>query len=40
MAMTIEVPENIAAFLPTPTPEKWLVEACKRLPEMLIDNAK
>lgn len=39
MAMTIEVPENIASFLPTPTPETWLVEACNRLPEMLIDHA-
>lgn len=37
--MTTDVPENIAAFLPTPTPEPWLVEACKRLPEMLIDHA-
>ena len=39
MAVTLEVPENIAAFLPTPTPEAWLVEACTRLPEMLIDHA-
>jgi tRNA-(ms[2]io[6]A)-hydroxylase len=39
VAVTLEVPENIAAFLPTPTPEAWLVEACTRLPEMLIDHA-
>ncbi len=39
MAVEIEVPENIAAFLDTPTPEEWLVEACGRLPEMLLDHA-
>ena len=39
MAVTVEVPENIASFLPTRTPETWLVEACNRLPEMLIDHA-
>jgi tRNA 2-(methylsulfanyl)-N6-isopentenyladenosine37 hydroxylase len=39
MAVGIQVPENIAAFLSTPTPEAWLVEACERLPEMLLDHA-
>ena len=39
MAMKIDVPENIAAFLDTPTPEDWLTEACQRLPEMLLDHA-
>ena len=37
--MTTQVPENIAAFLQTPTPEAWLVEACNRLPELLLDHA-
>ena len=39
MAVDIQVPENIAAFLDTATPEAWLVEACERLPEMLLDHA-
>ena len=39
MAVTTPVPENIAAFLDTPTPEGWLDEACRRLPEMLLDHA-
>lgn len=39
MAVSALVPENIAAFLSTPTPEAWLVEACGRLPEMLLDHA-
>jgi tRNA-(ms[2]io[6]A)-hydroxylase len=39
MVVEIQVPENIAAFLDTPTPEEWLVEACGRLPEMLLDHA-
>jgi len=39
MAVAVQVPENIAAFLDTPTPEEWLAEACGRLPEMLLDHA-
>ena len=39
MAVGVQVPENIAAFLDTPTPEEWLTEACGRLPEMLLDHA-
>lgn len=34
-----EVPETIAAFFDTPTPLEWLDEACKRLPELLLDHA-
>ncbi len=39
MAVDTPVPENIAAFLDTPTPDGWLDEACERLPEMLLDHA-
>jgi tRNA-(ms[2]io[6]A)-hydroxylase len=39
MAVAVNVPENIAAFLEAPTPEAWLDEACEHLPEMLIDHA-
>ena len=39
MAAVMPVPENIAAFLETPTPDAWLDEACSRLPEMLLDHA-
>jgi len=39
MAVEVRVPENIAAFLDTQTPEAWLVQACERLPEMLLDHA-
>ena len=39
MAVSTPVPDNIAAFLDTPTPEGWLEEACRRLPEMLLDHA-
>ncbi|MDJ0793972.1 MAG: tRNA isopentenyl-2-thiomethyl-A-37 hydroxylase MiaE [Woeseiaceae bacterium] len=39
MAVDTPVPENIAAFLETPTPDGWLDEACERLPEMLLDHA-
>ena len=33
------VPENIAAFFNTPTPEAWIDEAGSRLPELLLDHA-
>jgi tRNA-(ms[2]io[6]A)-hydroxylase len=33
------VPENIAAFLDTPTPDEWIREAGRRLPELLLDHA-
>ena len=39
MAVDTPVPENIAAFLDTPTPEAWLDAACERLPAMLLDHA-
>ena len=39
MAVAVEVPANIAAFLDTATPDAWLDEAGKRLPEMLLDHA-
>jgi tRNA-(ms[2]io[6]A)-hydroxylase len=39
MAVEVLVPENIAVFLDTPTPEAWLAEASGRLPEMLLDHA-
>jgi tRNA-(ms[2]io[6]A)-hydroxylase len=39
MAVSVQVPDNIAAFLDTETPEEWLDVACERLPEMLLDHA-
>lgn len=37
--MTHEIPEPIAAFFETQTPPEWIVEACDRLPELLLDHA-
>ena len=39
MAVDVQVPENIAAFLDTATPDEWRDVACERLPEMLLDHA-
>jgi tRNA-(ms[2]io[6]A)-hydroxylase len=39
MAVTRGVPAHIAAFFDTPTPRPWIEEACKRLPELLLDHA-
>lgn len=39
MAITVQLPAGVAAFLSTETPEEWLVEAGARLPEMLLDHA-
>jgi tRNA-(ms[2]io[6]A)-hydroxylase len=39
MAVNAGVPDNIGAFLDTPTPERWLDTACERLPELLLDHA-
>jgi tRNA-(ms[2]io[6]A)-hydroxylase len=39
MAVTSPVPDNIDAFLDTPTPERWLDAARERLPELLLDHA-
>ena len=33
------VPEAIAAFFDTPTPDEWVVVAGRHLPEMLLDHA-
>ena len=33
------MPVAIARFLDEPTPDEWLDEACRRLPEMLLDHA-
>ena len=33
------VPEPIAQFLKTPTPDAWVEVACDRIPEMLLDHA-
>lgn len=39
MATVSAIPENIAAFFDTPTPEAWLDEAAARVPELLLDHA-
>jgi tRNA-(ms[2]io[6]A)-hydroxylase len=39
MAVSVQVPDNIAAFLDTETPEEWLDATCERVPEMLLDHA-
>ena len=39
MAVSVEVPENISAFLDSATPDEWLDVAAGRLPEMLLDHA-
>lgn len=39
MARIADVPERIERFLLAPTPDEWLDEACRRVPEMLLDHA-
>ena len=39
MVVNVQVPDNIAAFLDTQTPEEWLDMASERIPEMLLDHA-
>jgi tRNA-(ms[2]io[6]A)-hydroxylase len=39
MAVTVNVPADIAEFLTAPTPARWLAAACERIPEMLLDHA-
>ena len=39
MAVSVQLPENISAFLETATPDEWLDVAAERLPEMLLDHA-
>ena len=37
--MAVDVPAAIRAFLTTPTPEAWVLEASGRIPELLHDHA-
>ena len=37
--MTQQIPEPIAAFFDTRTPDEWISEAKNRLPELLLDHA-
>lgn len=37
--MAVSLPEPIATFLVSRTPEAWIEEACSRLPELLHDHA-
>lgn len=37
--MAVTVPHAIREFVSTPTPESWLDEAAKRVPELLLDHA-
>lgn len=37
--LVAELPADIAAFFDTPTPDTWLEQACRRLPELLLDHA-
>jgi len=39
MAVVCAVPDPVAQFLDSATPQEWLDEACNRLPEMLLDHA-
>ncbi len=39
MAVDVQVPPNIAAFLDIITPDEWLEEAERRIPELLLDHA-
>jgi len=39
VALAADTPAPIAEFLDTPTPDEWVAEACRRLPEMLLDHA-
>lgn len=37
--MDVNLPDNIASFLNTPTPDAWVEQACDRVPELLLDHA-
>ena len=37
--MDVSLPDNIASFLNTPTPDAWVKQACDRVPELLLDHA-
>lgn len=39
MAVKSAVPDNIAVFIDTPTPDSWIDVAIERLPELLLDHA-
>jgi len=39
MAVSVQLPQNVAAFLDSVTPDEWLNAAAERLPEMLLDHA-
>jgi tRNA-(ms[2]io[6]A)-hydroxylase len=39
VAPVTAIPENIAAFFDTPTPDAWLDAAAARIPELLLDHA-
>ena len=39
MAVTGRLPPALAGFFDTPTPGAWVDEACRRLPELLLDHA-
>ncbi|HET6629871.1 MAG TPA: tRNA isopentenyl-2-thiomethyl-A-37 hydroxylase MiaE [Woeseiaceae bacterium] len=39
MALSGAVPAPVAAFLESGTAERWVIEACGRLPELLLDHA-
>ena len=37
--MDVSVPDKVAEFLDTSTPDAWVEEACGRVPELLLDHA-
>jgi len=37
--MDVSLPDNIASFLNTPTPDAWVEQACDRVPALLLDHA-
>ena len=37
--MAVSPPEAVVQFVDAPTPDAWLDEACRRLPELLLDHA-
>ena len=39
MVLEVQIPAAIAAFLDVSTPKAWIIEACDRLPELLLDHA-
>ena len=39
MAVSVQLPENISAFLDTETPDEWIDVASEHLPELLLDHA-